>query len=103
MRIGVSEEFADARLVRELQTFVAGYPGMQVKVQVGIPGSLLALMRQGELDLVVGSLCESDEPGLALWQEPLVWAWTAQPLYRPQPSVPGAGRTLCRVWLASVA
>ncbi|WP_314386928.1 LysR family transcriptional regulator [Pseudomonas brenneri] len=79
LRIGISEEFADARLLRELQAFAAGYPGMQVKVQVSIPGSLLTLMKQGELDLVVGSLCESSEPGLALWQEPLVWAWAAQP------------------------
>lgn len=79
LRIGISEEFADARLLRELQAFAAGYPGMQITVQVNIPGSLLTLMKQGELDLVVGSLCESSEPGLALWQEPLVWAWAAQP------------------------
>ncbi len=78
LRIGVSEEFADARLLRDLQVFAADYPGLQIKVQVSIPGSLLALMRQGELDVVVGSLCESSEPGLALWQEPLVWAWSAQ-------------------------
>ncbi|NWB96901.1 LysR family transcriptional regulator [Pseudomonas gingeri] len=80
LRIGVSEEFADARLLRDLQAFAADYPGMQINVQVSIPGSLLTLMKQGELDVVVGSLCESSEPGLALWQEPLVWAWSAQPL-----------------------
>ncbi|QJI29356.1 LysR family transcriptional regulator [Pseudomonas sp. ADAK18] len=78
LRIGVSEEFADARLLRDLQVFAADYPGIQIKVQVSIPGSLLALMKQGELDVVVGSLCEAREPGLALWQEPLVWAWSAQ-------------------------
>ena len=80
LRIGVSEEFAEVRLLRELQAFAADYPGMQLNVQVSIPGSLLTLMKQGELDVVVGSLCESSEPGLALWQEPLVWAWSAQPL-----------------------
>ncbi|WAT31566.1 LysR family transcriptional regulator [Pseudomonas sp. GXZC] len=80
LRVGVSEEFADARLLRELQEVAAQYPGLQITVQVGIPGSLLALMKLGELDVVVGSLCESSEPGLALWQEPLVWAWSAQPL-----------------------
>lgn len=80
LRVGVSEEFADARLLRELQEVAAQYPGLQISVQVGIPGSLLTLMKQGELDVVVGSLCESSEPGLALWQEPLVWAWSAQPL-----------------------
>ncbi|NWD27759.1 LysR family transcriptional regulator [Pseudomonas yamanorum] len=80
LRVGVSEEFADARLLRELQALAADFPGMQVSVQVSIPGSLLSLMKQGELDVVIGSLCESSEPGLALWQEPLVWAWSAQPL-----------------------
>ena len=80
LRVGVSEEFADARLLRELQDVAAQYPGMQISVQVGIPGSWLTRMKQGELDVVVGSLCESSEPGLALWQEPLVWAWSAQPL-----------------------
>ncbi|MFP3497782.1 LysR family transcriptional regulator [Pseudomonas sp. SIMBA_059] len=79
LRLGVSEEFAEARLLRELQAAAAEYPGMQISVQVGIPGTLLTLMKQGELDVVVGSLCESGEPGLALWQEPLVWAWCAQP------------------------
>lgn len=79
LRIGLSEDFADARLLRELQAFAADYPGMRINVQVSIPGALLTLMKQGELDLVVGSLCESSEPGLALWQEPLVWAWSAQP------------------------
>jgi DNA-binding transcriptional LysR family regulator len=80
LRVGVSEEFADVRLLRELQGVASEYPGMQITVHVGIPGSLLSLMKQGELDVVVGSLCESSEPGLALWQEPLVWAWSAQPL-----------------------
>jgi DNA-binding transcriptional LysR family regulator len=80
LRIGVSEEFADARLLRELQGVAADFPGMQISVQVSMPGSLLSLMKQGELDVVVGSLCESSEPGLALWQEPLVWAWSAQPV-----------------------
>ncbi len=80
LRVGVSEEFADARLLRELQNVAAQYPGMHISVQVGIPGSLLSLMKQGELDVVVGSLCESSEPGLALWREPLVWAWSGQPL-----------------------
>lgn len=80
LHVGVSEEFADARLLRELQNVAAQYPGMHISVQVGIPGSLLSLMKQGELDVVLGSLCESSEPGLALWREPLVWAWSGQPL-----------------------
>ena len=82
VRIGVSEDFVEARLLRAFQDFAAQYPGMEIDVQVGIPGTLLNLMKQGDLELVIGSLCETSEPGLLLWQEPLVWAWSAQPATR---------------------
>ena len=80
LRIGVSEDFVESRLLRTVQDFAAQYPGMEIEVQVNIPGSLLALMKQGQLDVVIGSLCETSEAGLLLWQEPLVWAWSAQPV-----------------------
>ncbi|WP_018929783.1 LysR substrate-binding domain-containing protein [Pseudomonas umsongensis] len=80
LRIGVSEDFVESRLMRTFQDFAAQYPGMEIDVQVGIPGTLLALMKQGHLELVIGSLCETSDTGLLLWQEPLVWAWSAQPV-----------------------
>ncbi|WP_367371919.1 LysR family transcriptional regulator [Pseudomonas lini] len=80
VRIGVSEDFVEPRLLRAFQDFAAQYPGMEIDVQVGIPGTLLNLMKQGDLELVIGSLCETSEAGLLLWQEPLVWAWSAQPV-----------------------
>ena len=82
LRIGLSEDFVESRLLRTVQDFAAQYPGMEIEVQVNIPGSLLALMKQGQLDVVIGSLCETSEAGLLLWQEPLVWAWSAQPVTR---------------------
>ncbi len=82
LRIGLSEDFVESRLLRTVQDFAAQYPGMEIEVQVNIPGSLLALMKQGQLDVVIGSLCETSEAGLLLWQEPLVWAWSAQPFTR---------------------
>ena len=82
LRIGVSEDFVEPRLLRTVQDFAAQYPGMKIEVQVNIPGTLLALMKQGHLDVVIGSLCETSETGLLLWQEPLVWAWSAQPVAR---------------------
>jgi DNA-binding transcriptional LysR family regulator len=82
LAIGISEDFAEPRLLRELQEFAALYPGMLIDVQVNIPGTLLDQLKQGALHVVVGSLCDSSEPGLLLWQEPLVWAWAAQPLVR---------------------
>ncbi|MCP1444944.1 DNA-binding transcriptional LysR family regulator [Pseudomonas sp. GGS8] len=80
LRIGLSEDFVESRLMRTFQDFAAQYPGMEIDVQVGIPGTLLALMKQGHLELVIGSLCETSDTGLLLWQEPLVWAWSAQPV-----------------------
>ncbi|MFS2094880.1 LysR substrate-binding domain-containing protein [Pseudomonas sp. Pseusp11] len=80
LRIGVSEDFVESRLMRTFQDFAAQYPGMEIDVQVGIPGTLLASMKQGHLELVIGSLCETSDTGLLLWQEPLVWAWSAQPV-----------------------
>lgn len=82
LRIGLSEDFVESRLLRTVQDFAAQYPGMEIEVQVNIPGSLLTLMKQGQLDVVIGSLCETSEAGLLLWQEPLVWAWSAQPVTR---------------------
>jgi DNA-binding transcriptional LysR family regulator len=82
LRIGVSEDFVESRLLRTVQDFAAQYPGMEIEVQVNIPGTLLALMKQGHLEVVIGSLCETSEAGLLLWQEPLVWAWSAQPRCR---------------------
>ena len=80
VRIGVSEDFVEQRLLRALQDCAAQHPGMQIDVQVNIPGTLLSKMKQGDLELVIGSLCETHDSGLLLWQEPLVWAWSAQPI-----------------------
>jgi DNA-binding transcriptional LysR family regulator len=80
VRIGVSEDFVEARLLRALQDCAAQHPGMQIDVQVNIPGTLLGQMQQGDLEMVIGSLCETGESGRLLWQEPLVWAWAAQPV-----------------------
>ncbi|MEW7859880.1 LysR family transcriptional regulator [Pseudomonas chlororaphis] len=74
VRIGMSEDFVEPRLLRLLQEFAAQYPGMEIDIQVNIPGTLLERMQQGGLEVVIGSLCETREPGLLLWKEPLVWA-----------------------------
>lgn len=79
IRIGVSEDFAELRLLYVLQAFAADHSGLEIDIQVSIPGTLLNMMHQGELDIVIGSQCESKEPGILLWKEPLVWAWAIQP------------------------
>ncbi|MGC5700526.1 LysR family transcriptional regulator [Pseudomonas sp. NFXW11] len=77
--IGLSEDFAEPRLLRALQEFAGQYPGLQLEVQVNIPGTLLQMLDQGSLQLVVGSMCESAGAGRLLWSEPLVWAGLPQP------------------------
>lgn len=79
VRVGVSEDFVEARLLHALRDCAAQHPGMEIDVQVNIPGTLLSQMQQGNLEMVIGSLCETSDSGLLLWQEPLVWAWAAQP------------------------
>jgi DNA-binding transcriptional LysR family regulator len=79
VRVGVSEDFVEARLLRALRDCAAQHPGMEIDVQVNIPGTLLSQMQQGDLEMVIGSLCETADSGRLLWQEPLVWAWAAQP------------------------
>lgn len=79
VRMGISEDFVEARLLRALQDCAAQHPGMEIDVQVNIPGTLLSQLQQGNLEMVIGSLCETADSGRLLWQEPLVWAWAAQP------------------------
>ncbi|NBF06433.1 LysR family transcriptional regulator [Pseudomonas sp. Fl5BN2] len=86
MGIGLSEDFAEPRLLRALQDFAGQYPGIQIDVEVSVPGTLLDRLAQGSLQLVVGSLCETSESGQLLWSEPLVWAGLPQPVTRlPEP------------------
>ncbi|MEC5160509.1 MULTISPECIES: LysR family transcriptional regulator [unclassified Janthinobacterium] len=76
-RVGIAEDFADTGVLRALHAFADEYPGIEVEVQVGIPGDLLRQMKQGALDIVVGSQCGGPERGRLLWREPLVWARAA--------------------------
>ncbi|OLF55257.1 LysR substrate-binding domain-containing protein [Pseudomonas chlororaphis] len=78
VRIGMAEDFAEPRLLRALREFAAQYPGLEIDVQVNIPGTLLERMKQGDLELVIGSLCDTSGAGLLLWQEPLVWGCSEQ-------------------------
>ncbi|PHV08724.1 LysR family transcriptional regulator [Janthinobacterium sp. BJB412] len=77
-RIGLAEDFAETALLRALQAFADEYPGIELEVQVGIPGDLLRQMEGGALDIVVGSQCGGPARGRLLWREPLVWARAAQ-------------------------
>lgn len=74
VRIGMSEDFAQARIMERLHAFGLRNPNVQFDITIGIPGALLQMMERGELDFVIGGRCRDDRPGRPLWREPLVWA-----------------------------
>ncbi|HYD61636.1 MAG TPA: LysR family transcriptional regulator [Noviherbaspirillum sp.] len=78
IRIGVSEDFAQAHVLQLLKDFAAQHEETQFYVHVGIPGMLLPALEHGDLDMVIGPQCESRAGGILLWREPLVWAVSAQ-------------------------
>jgi LysR family pca operon transcriptional activator len=76
--IGALPNVAATVLPRALQRFAAEVPQSRVRVCTGSNGQLVALLRQGELDLLVGRLAEpSDMQGLSfehLYTEKLIFA-----------------------------
>jgi DNA-binding transcriptional LysR family regulator len=85
VRVGLSEDFAQVPILGALQAFGADRPGLQIEVQVGIPGALLSKMKDGNIELVLGSQCEGEKIGRLLWREPLVWAWADTGAALPDP------------------
>ena len=86
IRVGLSEDLANVRLMNVMQAFAVRYPRIAFSVRVGIPADLLHAMDQGEFDVVIGGRCQDARPGRVLWREPLVWAgakWAS-----PAPGVP---------------
>jgi DNA-binding transcriptional LysR family regulator len=74
VRIGLSDDFAQPRVMRRLHDFGLRHPGLALHLSVGIPGALLQAMDRGELDFVMAGRCHDDRPGRVLWRDPLAWA-----------------------------
>lgn len=86
LRLGVAEDLAHERLMKTLKRFTQRHSLASIEVRVGIPSDLLASMRQGHLDMVLGAQCGEQEAGICLWREPLVWAWAEdEPWELPSP------------------
>lgn len=89
LRVGASEDFAGAWLPRVLQHFRQWHPDATIELKVGVTADLLRQQERGRLDLVFGKKCSRVEGTAALlWEEPLVWAFSAEQsldLNRPLP------------------
>jgi DNA-binding transcriptional LysR family regulator len=93
LRVGASEDFAGTWLPRVLQTFRRWHPDAAIELKVGITAELLREQGRGKLDVVFGKQCAriDDETGGAgelLWEEPLVWAYSAAAALEPDAPLP---------------
>ncbi|QYD70199.1 LysR family transcriptional regulator [Paraburkholderia edwinii] len=82
LRVGASEDFAGTWLPRVLQTFRRWHPDAAIELKVGITADLLRQQGRGKLDVVFGKQCarisdDIGDEGELLWEEPLVWAYSA--------------------------
>ncbi|KVV53030.1 LysR family transcriptional regulator [Burkholderia territorii] len=88
IRVGMSEDLANARLMHVMQAFAVRYPRIAFSIRVGIPGELLQALDRGELDVVIGGRCHDGPTGRVLWREPLVWAGAEHAPLTPGVPVP---------------
>lgn len=89
LRIGASDDFATAWLPQVLKRFNQLHPEATIELKVGITADLLRQQERGRLDLVFGKHCSSVESrGTLLWEEPLVWAFSADQLLSIDKPIP---------------
>ncbi|MGN6649593.1 LysR substrate-binding domain-containing protein [Trinickia sp.] len=87
LRIGASEEVAGGWLPEAMRRFSAARRGLLLDLTVDIGDSLFRRQANGDFDLVIGSRCAPSREGVALWREPLAWAFARhEPL--PEGEVP---------------
>lgn len=77
VRIGASEDLTDGWLPKVLHRFGREYPEVEVELEIGMGPTLLEMVESEKLDLAVGGLCNGQAEGRRLWNEPLVWAFSA--------------------------
>jgi DNA-binding transcriptional LysR family regulator len=71
LRIGFAEYLVPHHLYRLLSQFRRRYPKATVELKLGMGGSLLQDMKDGQLDVVVAG--PEGKKGVMLMEEPLVW------------------------------
>jgi len=75
LKIGVAEDLVDDWLPKILRSYARRHPALTLELEIGIVTQLLQKLETRDLDLAVGSNCNTKTAGWHLWQEPLVWAF----------------------------
>lgn len=88
IRIGLSQDLADIRLMNVVQNFSERYPRIEFSVRTGITADLLHSLDQRELDVVVCGRCYDAGAGRVLSREPLVWAGAEWASFAPGMPIP---------------
>ncbi len=86
LRLGITEYFAPHHMPAILHAFRADYPTLDVEVTTGVTGYLRALMKDGELDMVIGRRELGSSEGEPIRRERL--SWVAAESYKLRPREP---------------
>ncbi|MBB4284788.1 LysR family transcriptional regulator [Roseospira goensis] len=86
LRIGLTDEQAEAFLPRALPAFTAAYPDVPVAVTCGLSPLLIDMVAGGRLDLALTVRHHPTPTGAVLADEALVWV--AGETWRPTPGAP---------------
>ena len=77
IRIGCSEGFVASWLFPIISKFSRKFPDTEISLLLGITTELNASIQSGELDLMVGAICEEIDGAEYLWSEPLIWVYAS--------------------------
>jgi DNA-binding transcriptional LysR family regulator len=86
LRLGITEYFAPHHMPAILQAFRAAYATLDVEVVTGVTGTLRALMKDGELDMVIGRRELGSSDGEMIRRERV--SWVAAEHYRLRAAQP---------------
>jgi DNA-binding transcriptional LysR family regulator len=88
VRLGISADVALAGLIPILKRFQHVHSEVELRVRVSSTDKLAELLTKGELDLVIGDPAFITGTPILGWQEPLVWARSAQLRVLPYQTLP---------------
>jgi DNA-binding transcriptional LysR family regulator len=83
LRLGITEYFAPHHMPAILHAFHADYPTLDIEVTTGVTGTLRGLVKDGELDMVIGRRELGSSEGELIRRERL--SWVAAESYRLRP------------------